>query len=319
MTDYDTGIQSRLNSLEDRVTTLENEVCLRGDTEILMEDGTVKYIKDIQYGDYVKAWDLQNNCYINAKTYGAIETGTGNSWSYYVFDNGQILEVFKDHGIYSKTRGHMIGISELKMGEEVIGLDGNTTTLSFVEKISEPSFSKRYTLATEANTYFANGILCANDPATKMRYYALGLNSYNKNITPQEVKFFAQTASMYLDSRKLRLSRKELLRESIPYYTKINNLNKEITDLKAKLAADDYKTIKYAEGQLSKEEFEQHKNQAQAYRSAINANQAEINTLNAELQKLNEKYHTSQFESRKDRWTKMYNMDIVKVRQNGHN
>jgi hypothetical protein len=177
-----------------------------------------------------------------------INTGKGNSWSYYVFDNGSILEVFKNHGIYSKTRGHMIGIAELQMGEEVIGLDGNITTLSFVKTISETSYSDRYTLVTEANTYFANGILCANDPATKMRYYALGLKNYNKNITAREVAFFKQTASMYLDSHKKRISHKELLRESIPYYTKINNLNKQIQELKTKLSNNDYKTIKYAEG-----------------------------------------------------------------------
>jgi transcription termination factor NusB len=54
----DNDITPQLAKLDSRLTMVESLVCLRGDTEILMEDGTTKYIKDIQYGDYVKAWDL---------------------------------------------------------------------------------------------------------------------------------------------------------------------------------------------------------------------------------------------------------------------
>jgi hypothetical protein len=37
------------------------------------------------------------------------------------------------------------------------------------------------------------------------------------------------------------------------------------------------------------------------------------------LKNLEAKYHTQTFESRKARWEKMYDNDIVQVRQNGHN
>lgn len=57
------------------------------------------------------------------------------------------------------------------------------------------------------------------------------------------------------------------------YKNKINNLeqyNKEIQELKQKLSDTDYKAIKYAEGQMSEDEYQPIKEERQAWRNRIN-------------------------------------------------
>ena len=51
---------------------------------------------------------------------------------------------------------------------------------------------------------------------------------------------------------------------------KINELNGKIFNLKKKLADTDYQAIKFAEGELSAEEFAPIKEQRQSWRAEIN-------------------------------------------------
>ena len=78
--------------------------------------------------------------------------------------------------------------------------------LAYVDKVEEANYSDQYTMVTENNTYFANGILCANNPSTKMRYYSVGMDEYNKNITKEDLEFFKMTADQSDDSQKLRFT-----------------------------------------------------------------------------------------------------------------
>lgn len=53
-----------------------------------------------------------------------------------------------------------------------------------------------------------------------------------------------------------------------------------IIELKSKLSQTDYQAIKYAEGQLTKEEYAQIKAQRQAWRDEINQLENKLNTQN---------------------------------------
>lgn len=53
----------------------------------------------------------------------------------------------------------------------------------------------------------------------------------------------------------------------------------KIQELKQKLADTDYKAIKYAEGEITAEEYAETKAQRKAWRSEINALEAELKTL----------------------------------------
>ena len=56
-------------------------------------------------------------------------------------------------------------------------------------------------------------------------------------------------------------------------------LSKEIAELKAKLISTDYQAIKYAEGELTAEEYAETKAKRKAWREEINAKEAEIEAL----------------------------------------
>ena len=58
---------------------------------------------------------------------------------------------------------------------------------------------------------------------------------------------------------------------------------KQIIKLKAELHRTDYMAIKFAEGELSAEEYAEVKEQRRAWRAEINRLQAEIEALRAEL------------------------------------
>ena len=59
----------------------------------------------------------------------------------------------------------------------------------------------------------------------------------------------------------------------------IQNLKKQIQELKQHLNATDYQAIKYAEGQLSEEEYAEMKIQRQSWRNEINILEKQIEEL----------------------------------------
>lgn len=59
----------------------------------------------------------------------------------------------------------------------------------------------------------------------------------------------------------------------------LSKLYIELESLRSRLAATDYKALKYAEGMLSEAEYEPIKLQRQAWRDEINKIQAEIEAL----------------------------------------
>lgn len=305
-------IHSILENFADRISQLET--CLRGDTKILMADGTQKDLKDVKYGDMVMGWDIDNNCGIAVKSYGAFTTGKDNNWQFHVFDNGNILEISNAHGIYSKTKGRCSLSKAWKLGEVGIGVNGEDVTLAFVDKIGESAYTDKYTMVTENNTYFANGILCANNPSSKMRYYSMGLNCLNKNITKEDVEFFKLTAEQSDESEKLRVSNREYLKESAPMYARLNIAKRKIGDYKKKLSEGDYKTIKYSEGRLSYNEFDVHCQESQAYRDKISEQENIRDNLIADIAYAKQRHSTVTSEDPSVRWKRLYDIDMAYIR-----
>ena len=63
----------------------------------------------------------------------------------------------------------------------------------------------------------------------------------------------------------------------------INEKRQRIQDLRGKLKQTDYKAIKYAEGELSAEEYAPTLAERKAWREEINALQAEVEELNRQF------------------------------------
>lgn len=307
-----TDIRELLANFADRISQLET--CLRGDTKILMADGTTKELKDVKYGDMVLGWDLDNSRPIAVKSYGAITTGKSNIWHFNVFDNGTILEISDGHGIYSKTKGRCSISTSWQLGEVGLGIGGEDVTLAFVDKISESAYTDKYTMVTENNTYFANGILCANNPASKMRYYSMGLHCFNENITEEDLAFFKLTAGESDDSEKLRVSNREYLKEAASKYAQLNITKQTIGEYKKKLANEDYNTIKHVEGDLDDATFETVKAEKKGFRDYIGVQEIKRDTLIGDIARIKQKHSLVTSEDPSVRWKRLYDIDMAYIR-----
>ena len=77
---------------------------------------------------------------------------------------------------------------------------------------------------------------------------------------------------------KIKIAQEKRAKEA-EKQTRIFNLQMRIGGLKSKLQATDYKAIKYAEGELSAEEYAETREQRRAWRAEINALEAEIKAI----------------------------------------
>ena len=69
-------VVTEVGALRDDVELIKEQIaCFRGDTQILMADGSTKDIKDVKYGDMIKSYDIENDCLVDVKSYGAYATG----------------------------------------------------------------------------------------------------------------------------------------------------------------------------------------------------------------------------------------------------
>jgi hypothetical protein len=77
---------------------------------------------------------------------------------------------------------------------------------------------------------------------------------------------------------KIKIAQEKRAKEA-EKQSRIFKLEFRIGGLKSKLQATDYKAIKYAEGELSAEEYAETREQRKAWRAEINALEAEIKAI----------------------------------------
>ena len=78
--------------------------------------------------------------------------------------------------------------------------------------------------------------------------------------------------------QKIKIAQEKRAKEA-QLQSRIFNLQMRIGGLKSKLQATDYKAIKYAEGELSAEEYAETREQRRAWRAEINALEEEIKMI----------------------------------------
>ena len=270
-------IQSTIADHESRIRALEAITCLIKGTQILMADGTTKNIEDVQYGDMIKSWDLENNEYIDVKSYGCIRTGIANQWKAHCFTNGEIVKIFNTHNIYCKELGSLKQSRSWTEGKTAIGYEGAETQLAFVLDLEESEYKERYVLMSENDLYFADGILCGQHARAKIAYWSIGLFKANE----EEVAEFRETAALYDEVNNARFD-PDYLKKSLEIRTKRRLAENDIKNCESELAKRDYKTIKHAQGQLNDAEQEENVARCNELRANINARQAEIKQYNKE-------------------------------------
>lgn len=311
---------AKLTDLEDRVTFLESGApCVRKGTKILMANGTEKNIEDVQYGDVVKGWDFYNNCQINVKAYGSLRTGRTNVWNIHAFENGELIEIARNHPLYSKTHGTIKGSSELNLGDTCMDVYGNDCVLTIVKQSVESEYVERYSLLTENFTYFVNNILSGHHARDLMRFYSIGLESFNQNITEEEVAFFKQVGDIYTVSQRGAVDNKQYLREIAPYAARMRKSEAVMKNMRQKLSSLDYKTIKHQQGKLSDEEFQKCCEECDHYRADFaleEKSRAENVKIISDIQ---QKYSLGLHSFPTNSFFESYEIAMKRVKNNGYN
>lgn len=139
-------------------------VCLTGDTLITMADGSQKRIDEITYSDRVLAVNPETGEYVAT---GVTYTDSSlhkvyNHYDRFEFDDGTVIKVVHRHRFYNCEDGKMIHLDMFTLGDRAYKIDGTTPKLIFAKEHYEEKETKHYTLFTEMQNYFANGLLSGN-------------------------------------------------------------------------------------------------------------------------------------------------------------
>ena len=303
-------LTNEVDDIEDRVTSLETNVCLKQGTQILMADGTTQSIEFVKYGDMLKSWDLENNEYVDVKAYGVIKTGVANAWQEHIFENGSVLQIFKNHTIYNATQQRMLGSSEWKVGEKGVALDGVETELAWVQTKRDVLFTPRYILLTENSLYFANGILSGHHPKDKAKCYSLGIMS--DKVTEQEAKEFMEVVSIYEQNNKT--ANVEYIKEVAPVLNKIGRIHSENNKHKQALSDRDYKTVKRQQGKLPDDEWDANVEECEVLRGKINENEQKAKKHHKELKEIKHKYGFDKKKSGAEIFREAYDIEMARIR-----
>ena len=275
-----------ISELYHRVETLETDVeyikeqlkCLRGDTQILMADGTTKDIKDVKYGDMIRSFDIENNCFVDVKSYGAYCTGYEQFWNVCGFTNGSVLYIGGDgHYIYHYNTQQLILSDKFPIKGGAFDTVGVRTKEEMESGNDYPSLvgrgrynamkiEKRYELLSENGLYFANGILVGHKPATTYHHYLNG----NAPLNEEEIAAITEDIKVYQDAQLEGLNNPEFLKEAGLLFRNVNKHKEYIEKNKRHLADLDYKQVKRNQGKLSDKDYASYLAECDEYRAKIN-------------------------------------------------
>lgn len=139
--------------------------CLTGDTEILMADGSVKLIKDINDGDVVVTYNKATLTKSTSSIKNWFEKDADDVLEI-SFSNGQKIKCTSDHPLLMNDgfMNRMVEGGNLKVGDRLVSVsDGNKSFVTIVN-IRQIENQKVYDFETvsEDHTFIANGICSSN-------------------------------------------------------------------------------------------------------------------------------------------------------------
>ena len=142
--------------------------CLTGDTLITMHDGSQKQIKDIVAGEKVLSYNpetmlLEPDVVIYSD--GNLNKSHCRYVIYTLSDETEIKTVHR-HRFYNVEKQRMVYMDEWNIGEHFIKIDGTTPYLVSSRIVEEEI--NHYTIFTEHQNYFANGMLSGNRHTKQM-------------------------------------------------------------------------------------------------------------------------------------------------------
>ena len=142
--------------------------CLTGDTLITLVDGSQKRIDEITLNDKVLSYNpntmkLEEDNIIYCDSNLSKEFIEYDIWT---FENGTIIKTVHRHRLYNVEKQRMVYMDEWQLGEHAININGEKVKLINHENIKEQI--NHYTIFTNNQNYFANGLLAGNRHTKKL-------------------------------------------------------------------------------------------------------------------------------------------------------
>jgi hypothetical protein len=151
--------------------------CFLANTRILMTDGDVKNIEDIQVGDMVQSYDVKSSSIVKSKV---TETFVHNDKQYMVI-NG-VIKTTSIHPFYCNEE--WVEAGNLSVGDKILHVDGLEHTIETIEKSDIPSTVYNFEVGGIHN-YFAEGYLVHNKGPSLGSGEAVMISGSGDTITSQ--------------------------------------------------------------------------------------------------------------------------------------
>ena len=142
--------------------------CLTGDTLITMHDGSQKQIKDIVAGEEVLSYNPETMS-LESDTVTYSDSNLNKSYckyTVYTLSDGTEIKTVHRHRFYNVEKQAMVYMDKWNIGEHFIKIDGTTPYLVSSKVVEEEI--NHYTIFTEHQNYFANGMLSGNRHTKQM-------------------------------------------------------------------------------------------------------------------------------------------------------
>ena len=275
---------------EDDIIALQADICFQEGTTILMADGTYKAIQDVQYGDMIMTYDIDNNELVPCKSFGCLPTGFAHSWNHYCFDNGSVLKIFGGHRVYNADKQALVYFSKMEIGDHGIASNCEQTTYCYSPtKVPAAVSVRKYTIFCETGLYFANDILCGHPICQPLDFH---IRTHGAVKLSDEDKAVIQAYADARDNEYLvEMQNKEYIAEALPIWKEQQTASRKIAECKDKLAKRDYKTIKAMQGKLTEEEVLENITVCDELRTTINNEELVVADFKAKIKELQEKHN----------------------------
>lgn len=170
------GVSGTWDCMSDETLSLTGDItidsayfiCLTGDTLITMHDGSQKQIKDIVAGEKVLSYNPETML-LESDTVTYSDSNLNKSYCRYIIytlSDGTEIKTVHRHRFYNVEKQAMVYMDKWNIGEHFIKIDGTTPYLVSSRIVEEEV--NHYTIFTEHQNYFANGMLSGNRHTKQM-------------------------------------------------------------------------------------------------------------------------------------------------------
>lgn len=278
----DVYVGTSWSTVDQRLTSLEEQICLIEGTKIKMADGSEKNIEDVQTGDMVLSYNPAKAKQIPAMALKSVRTGVAKDFDVLVYENGNYAEMYQEHSIYDTALGYPHSHKEWNVGDEGLMVDGPSRLIRKTTS-RHAIIKERFVLVTSTGLYYANGILMGIWPSTK--YNITKHSCYGLNLPDAILNEFKREGELNDRSNTLEIN-PDFLSRSKTLQTTIYNLSKEIEDCKKNLLDTDYIVTKFTEGLISAAEWLKSKASRANWRSLINKDEGPLAEAMEQLEAL---------------------------------